>query len=138
MYDTRWPRPGPAMAAACAAVGLLVGIAVGLSSGGNPEAEARVSPETTGRRVATTLPDDFWTVILASPRDRSAADAAVATLKAQGVRGVGVISKADFPELGTPYAVYSGRFDSSEAAEEHADELPELGNSEPFVKHVIR
>ena len=137
MYDTRWPRPGPAMAAACAAVGLLVGVALGLSSGGSPAAEARGSPAAT-RRPTTTLPADFWTVILASPDDRAAADAAVATLKAQGVADVGVISKATYPELGTRYAVYSGRFDTSAEAEGHAAELPQFENSKPFVKHVIR
>jgi hypothetical protein len=137
MYDTRWPRPGPAMAVACAAVGLLVGVALGLSSGGSPAAEARGSSEAT-HRPTTTLPADFWTVILASPGDRAAADAAVATLKEQGVADVGVISRAAYPELGTRYAVYSGRFDTSAEAEGHAGELPEFENSKPFVKHVVR
>ena len=41
MYDTRWPRPGPAMAAVAAVLGLVAGIVLGLSSPGTaPQAQA--------------------------------------------------------------------------------------------------
>jgi cell division septation protein DedD len=136
MYDTRWPRPGPAMAAACAAVGLLVGVALGLSSGGSPAAEARASAETT-RRPTTTLPDRFYTVILASLNQRTGATAAVADLKAKGVRDAGVLTRTDYPTLGTQFAVYSGQFDSSGPAEAHQRELAGRG-IEGFVKPVSR
>ena len=65
MYDTRWPRPGPAMAAVAALLGLVAGAILGLSSPGTaPQAQASAPPETTVAPTTTTLPDEFHTVIL--------------------------------------------------------------------------
>ena len=86
MYDTRWPRPGPAMAAVAAVLGLVAGAILGLSSPGTaPQAQASAAPETTMARSTTTLPEEFHTVILGSFQDRGRADARLRLVRAQGV-----------------------------------------------------
>jgi hypothetical protein len=140
MYDTRWPRPGPAMAAVSALVGLLAGIALGLSSAAGTRAEASGGPAPAGgQATSTTLPDAFWTVVLASPNDRTAAEARAQELRASGVQDAGVLSRDDFHSLATRYAVYSGLFGSRDEAGGHRDELKQLGlHPTPFVKQVSR
>jgi SPOR domain len=125
MYDTRWPRPGPAMAAVAALVGLVAGIVLGYSSGGpEPTAQAGTASETSTRPPARTLPDDFYTVVLHSERDRAVARDRAARLTDQGVPDVAVLHSDDFPTL-TPgyYVVYSGRFPNEERARTHLGEL---------------
>jgi hypothetical protein len=139
MYETRWPRPGPAMAAACAVIGLLLGVALGLSSPARePEAQARVSPERSTRRPATTLPDEFHTVILASTDQQTVADRTARRLRTEGVDDAAVLRQADYPSLGTRFAVFSGRFDSRDEADAHKLELAQLGITNSFSKHVTR
>ena len=77
MYDTRWPRPGPAMAAVAAVLGLVAGIVLGLSSTA-PQAQASPPVETTVAPTTTTLPEEFHTVILGSYDERDNADGACA------------------------------------------------------------
>src|SRR5919197_5999042 len=115
MYDTRWPRPGPATAAVCAVVGLLVGIALGLSSGAGQRAEAVGSSGTTP--PATTLPSRFYTVVLGSFNERGNAVAARASFRDQGVRDAAILSQSDYSSLGTAYAVSSGQFDDRAEAD---------------------
>ena len=87
MYDTRWPRPGPAMAAVAALLGLVAGAILGLSSPGTaPQAQASAPPETTVAPTTTTLPDEFHTVILGSFDDRPKADARLRLVRRQGVK----------------------------------------------------
>jgi cell division septation protein DedD len=129
MYDTRWPRPGPAMAAVSALVGLLAGVAIGLSAAAGTKAEASGGSLPAGGRVTTTttMPDAFWTVVLASLTDRAAAEARAQQLRAQGVEDAAVLRQDDFPSLQTPYAVYSGLFGSRSQANDHRDELRDRG-----------
>ena len=76
MYDTRWPRPGPAMAAVAVVLGLVAGAIFGFSSTGSaPQAQANVPVETTVAAPTTTLPEEFHTVVLGSYNERAGADA---------------------------------------------------------------
>ena len=136
MYDTRWPRPGPAMAAVAAVLGLVAGIVLGLSSpGSTPAAAARAPTETTAAPTTTTLPDDFHTVILGSYNNRANADARLRSVRRQGAKDGALLDQEDYV-LGTRWAVYSGIFKSREQAEAHRQELIGLGITPSFWKHV--
>jgi hypothetical protein len=140
MYDTRWPRPGPAMAAVAAVLGLVAGIVLGLSSpGSTPAAAARAPTETTVAPRTTTLPDDFHTVILGSYDQRANADARLRQVRGMGVKDAGVIDDTEY-DLSTAFAVYSGRYRTQEEARAHSQELAQYGipPSGRFYKHVTR
>ena len=138
MYDTRWPRPGPAMAAIAAILGLVAGAILGLSSPGSaPRAQASAPPETTVAPTTTTLPDEFQTVILGSFNDRLRADARLRLVREQGVKDARLLDQAQY-RLGTRWAVYSGLFQTEEEAEAHAQQLEQLGIKELYVKPVKR
>ena len=140
MYDTRWPRPGPAMAAVAAVLGLVAGIVLGLSSlGSAPAAAARAPAETTVAPTTTTLPDDFHTVILGSYNNRANADARLRQVRAMGVKDAGIIDDTEY-DLSTAFAVYSGRYRTQEEARAHGQELAQYGipANGRFYKHVTR
>jgi SPOR domain len=138
MYDTRWPRPGPAIAAVAALLGLVAGIVLGLSSP-TPEPQAEASPpvETTVAPTTTTLPEDFDTVILGSYDERDTADRRLRQVRGQGARDAALLDQEEW-EINTPWAVYSGQFGSREEAEAHRQELAGLGVTPSFWKHVTR
>jgi hypothetical protein len=138
MYDTRWPRPGPAMAAVAAVLGLVAGAILGLSSPGSaPQAQARAPVETTVAPTTTTLPDEFHTVILGSFNDRAGADERLRRVRELGARDAGLLDDEHY-QLGTRWAVYSGLFKSEDEAEAHLEELSQLGITERYVKPVKR
>ena len=140
MYDTRWPRPGPAMAAVAAVVGLVAGAILGLSStGSTPQAQAVVPVETTVAATTTTLPEEFHTVVLGSYDNRANADARLREVRNQGVEDAGLLDQEEYV-LGTRWAVYSGVFPTEDEAEAHWQELGQLGipERERFVKSVQR
>jgi len=137
MYDTRWPRPGPAMAAVAAVVGLVAGAIFGLSSGSAPQAQANVPVETTVAPTTTTLPEEFHTVILGSYDERANAEARVRQVRNQGVEDADLLDQEQW-QLGTRWAVYSGQFETREQAEAHRQELAGLGVAPSFWKHVTR
>jgi hypothetical protein len=138
MYDTRWPRPGPAMAAVAAVLGLVAGIVLGLSSpGSSPRASAAAPPETSVAPTTTTLPDDFHTVVLGSYDTRSFADDRLRQVRRQGARDAALLDQEEY-DLGTRWAVYSGIFRTREQAEAHRQELTGLGITPSFWKHVTR
>ena len=137
MYDTRWPRPGPAMAAVAAVVGLVAGAIFGLSSGSAPQAQANVPVETTVAATTTTLPEEFHTVILGSYDERANAEARLRQVRNQGVEDADLLDQEQW-QLGTRWAVYSGQFETREQAEAHRQELSGLGVTPSFYKHVIR
>jgi cell division septation protein DedD len=127
------------MAAVAAVVGLVAGVLLGFSSGGpGSPAQAGTAPQTSIRRTATTLPAQFHTVILGSFNDLAHADGKMRQLREQGVDDAAVLKQADYPSLGTKYAVYSGRFGNRRAAEEHEAELAQLGITNSFYKFVTR
>jgi cell division protein FtsN len=136
MYDTRWPRPGPAMAAVAALLGLVAGTIFGLSSPGSaPQAQANVPVETTVAPTTTTLPDEFETVVLGSFDDRAFADARLAEVRRQGVKDAGILDNQQY-DLRTRWAVYSGLFQSEDQAEAHREQLRQLGVTESYVRSV--
>jgi hypothetical protein len=136
MYDTRWPRPGPAMAAVAAVLGLAAGVVLGLSSpGSTPSARANPPTETTAAPTTTTLPDEFHTVVLGSFNERTNADERLRLVRRQGVRDARLLERGRY-NLGTRWAVYSGLFRTEEEAEAHKQELAQLGIQELFVKSV--
>jgi hypothetical protein len=137
MYDTRWPRPGPAMAAVAAVVGLVAGAIFGLSSGSAPQAQANVPVETTVAPTTTTLPEEFHTVILGSYGERANAEARLRQVRNQGVEDADLLDQEQW-QLGTRWAVYSGQFETREQAEAHRQELAGLGVAPSFWKHVTR
>ena len=136
MYDTRWPRPGPAMAAVAAVLGLVAGAILGLSSpGAAPSAQASVPPETTVAPTTTTLPEEFETVVLGSFNDRAGAEERLRLVRSQGVKDADLLDDQQW-DLGTRWAVYSGIFKTEDEAEAHMQELSQLGITERFVKSV--
>ena len=140
MYDTRWPRPGPAMAAVAALLGLVAGVVLGLSSpGSSPRASAALPAETTAAPTTTTLPDDFHTVILGSYNRRANADARLAQVRGMGVKDAAIIDRNEY-DLSTAFAVYSGRYKTQDEARAHGQELAQYGipSSGRFYKHVTR
>jgi cell division septation protein DedD len=138
MYDTRWPRPGPAMAAVAVLLGLVAGVALGLSSPSSaPPARAAAPVETTVAPTTTTLPDEFFTVVLGSFNDRTNADERLRTVRSQGVRHARLLDQERY-ELNTEWAVSSGVFDTEEEAEAHMQELSQLGVTQRYVKLVKR
>ena len=140
MYDTRWPRPGPAMAAVAALLGMVAGVLLGISSlGSAPQAQASAPPETTVAPTTTTLPDEFHTVILGSFDERVEANQHLRLVRRQGVRDAGLLDQEQY-DLGTRWAVYSGLFQTEDEAEAHMEQLAQLGIDERyrFVKEVKR
>jgi SPOR domain len=138
MYDTRWPRPGPAMATVAAVLGLVAGAVFGLASTTSPpQAQAGPPAETTVAPTTTTLPDEFHTVILGSYDERAGADTRLRQVQNQGVEDAGLLDQAQW-RLGTRWAVYSGQFETREQAEAHQQELDGLGVTPSFWKHVTR
>jgi cell division septation protein DedD len=138
MYDTHWPRPGPAMAAVAAVLGVVAGALLGLSSAGSePRAQASAAPETRAVATTTTLPATFHTVILGSFRDRAGANQRLRKLRDQGVGDAGLLDQEQY-DIGTRWALYSGHFATREQAEAHGQELGGLGITERYWKHVTR
>jgi hypothetical protein len=136
MYDTRWPRPGPAMAAVAAVLGLVAGAILGLSSpGAAPSAQASAPPEITVAPTTTTLPEEFETVVLGSFNDRAGAEERLRLVRSQGVKDADLLDDQQW-DLGTRWAVYSGIFKTEDEAEAHMQELSQLGITERFVKSV--
>jgi SPOR domain len=138
MYDTRWPRPGPAMAAVAALLGMVAGVILGISSPGTaPQAQASVPPDTTVAPT-TTLPDEFHTVVLGSFGERADADRRLRLVKRQGVRDARLLDRDQGYALGVRWAVYSGLFKTEHEAEAHMEQLAQLGIDERYVKEVKR
>jgi hypothetical protein len=140
MYDTRWPRPGPAMAAVAAVLGLVAGAILGLSSPGSaPPAQARAPVEPTFAPTSTTIPEEFHTVVLGSYNNRARADARLVAVRTMGVEDAGILDNEQYV-LGTAFAVFSGRYETQEEARAHQQELAGYGIPERdrYYKKVTR
>jgi SPOR domain len=140
MYDTRWPRPGPALAAVAAVLGLVAGAILGLSSpGAAPTAQASAPPEATFAPTSATLPQEFHTVVLGSYDERANADARLREVRGMGVKNAGILEQTEY-DLRTPYAVYSGQFDTQDEARAYLEELAGYGIPADgrFYKKVTR
>ncbi|HEX6678530.1 MAG TPA: hypothetical protein VF486_26370 [Actinomycetes bacterium] len=141
MYDTRWPRPGPAMLAVAVLFGLVVGGAFGLSSrkaGANANAGAQ--PPGAGETTSSTEPPQtFWTVIMSSPTSEAKRDRDEAAVRAKGVQDVWVASQDQYTPLRTPFAVCSGHFQTEAEAKARAQELlPSKIAGPPYTKKLTR
>src|SRR6266545_7519051 len=129
MDENRWPRAGPGMVAVFALLGLIGGILAGLF---NPSGAQR-SSDMAGRTTSTAptavseLPDQFYTVIVASigiSRGRPAAEARASELRAVGIEDVGVLDPSRYRSLSADYwAVYSSVFSTWQQAVDHCDQI---------------
>jgi SPOR domain len=127
MYDTRWPRPGPAMLALAVLFGLVIGGIFGLTGeggtgggGGNGGNGAAASGTTA--TPTTSGPSTFYTVVLASPRSEGQAQRKLAEMRGKGIDAF-VASRDEFTPLGTPFAVCSGQFLTEAEQRAHLDEV---------------
>jgi hypothetical protein len=119
-------------------LGLVAGVVLGLSSPGSaPRAQAAPPVETTVAPTTTTLPDEFYTVVLGSFNDRAHADERLRLVRGQGVKDARLLDQERY-RLGTRWAVYSGVFKTEPEAEAHSEELGQLDISERYVKPVKR
>jgi hypothetical protein len=132
MYDTRWPRPGPAMLAVAVLFGLVIGGVFGFTSGtsaGTGSGNGSVAG-TTGPTV-TTMPASFYTVVVASGNQRAPLDSRRIELRQRGVPELQVIGRSQFPELRTEYALISGVFTTAAKARQRERLLLGAGLSGP-------
>jgi hypothetical protein len=145
MDEDRWPRPGPGMVAVFALIGLIGGILFGLfSPSGAQRPDQNVSDRTSEASSSTVaaLPDNFYTVILASiatSAGRSVAQARADAYRNSGVDNVGVLDSSRYGSLTAHYwVVYSGVFPTWREAIDHRDEIrgahPDLANC--YAKQV--
>jgi cell division septation protein DedD len=136
MYDTRWPRPGPAMLAVAVLFGLVIGGVFGLTSGtsaGTGSGDGDVTG--TSATTATTLPASFYTVVVASGNQRASLESRRAELRQRGVPELKVIARSQIPELGTEYALISGVFTTRAEARQRESLLRGAG-LQPYVRFI--
>jgi SPOR domain len=140
MYDTRWPRPGPAMLAVAVLFGLVIGGVFGFTSGtsagtnnGNGDGSG-----TTAPTVTTILPTSFHTVVVASGNERAPLEIRLAELRQRGVPQLRVIARSQFPDLQRDYALISGVFTSEAAARQRERQLQNAGlpGSAPYYRFI--
>jgi SPOR domain len=129
MYDTRWPRPGPAMLAVAVLFGLVIGGVFGFTSDtsagtGNGDGGAA---GTTTPTVTTTLPTSFHTVVVGSGNERAPLESKRAELRQRGVPQLQVIARSQFPDLQRAYALISGVFPTEAAARQRERQLQNAG-----------
>jgi SPOR domain len=111
MYDTRWPRPGPAMLAVAVLFGLVIGGVFGFTSGtsaGTGSGNGDVVGTTAA--PATTLATTFYTVILASPYSQAEAQRKLGEMRSRGLTDAFIARQSEFRPLNTPFAVCTGQF----------------------------
>jgi hypothetical protein len=139
MYDTRWPRPGPAMLAVAVLFGLVIGGVFGFTSGTSAGTGSGTN-DASGTTVAsaTTLPASFYTVVVASGNQRTLMDSRRAELRQLGVPQLQVITHSQFPELGREYALISGVFTNEAAARQRENELRNAGlpGPQPYYRFI--
>jgi cell division septation protein DedD len=141
MYDTRWPRPGPALLAVGTVLGLVVGGILGISfpatSSDQPTA---TTTKAAAPRATVALPPSFWTVVLASPLSSQEAQARTARYRSQGI-DARVLARTQYSSLRTPYAVCVGAFTTRAQAVQREAQLeaqhPSLSSS-PYLTRVRR
>jgi hypothetical protein len=128
MYDTRWPRPGPAMLAVAVLFGLVIGGVFGFTSGtsagaGSGDGDASESTASTGTTLATT----FYTVIVASPSSQAAAQRKLDEMRSRGLTDAFIARQSEFRPLNTPYAVCSGQFKTDAEMRQHLAQVRSNG-----------
>jgi len=127
-------------------VGLIGGILVGLfnaagsSAGPGQGVGERGGVASTASR-ADSLPDAFYTVVLASvdrARSRPEVDARAETFRSEGVDDVKVLDPARYSSLADNFwAICSGVFDTQGQAADHLRDLRErFPKLSPYIKPV--
>jgi hypothetical protein len=137
MYDTRWPRPGPAMLALAVLFGLVIGGVFGFTSGtsaGTGSGNGDVTG-TTAAPVTTTLPASFHTVVVASGNQRAPLESRRTELRQRGVPELQVIARSQFPDLQRDYALISGVF-TTEAAARQRERLLRNAGLQPYYRFI--
>jgi septal ring-binding cell division protein DamX len=142
MYETRWPRPGPAMLVVGVIVGLLVGGLLGISfPASSSDRHTAASTTSQATQPSAQPPRSFFTLVLASPKSSVEARSKLARLQAEGVTGAVILSKADYTDLKTQFAVCAGTYPSrtraDQALQELKAQLPNLTSS-PYVRSMRR
>src|SRR6266511_680532 len=147
MYENRLPQAGPGMVVIFALIGLIGGIIVGLF---NPSGAQRSAGQSFrgGTSPATpptvsALPEDFYTVILASiggSQGRTVAETRAGAYRDSGVEDAGVLDSSRYDSLTANYwVVYSGVFSTWQEAMDHRDEIrgahPDLASC--YAKQVV-
>jgi hypothetical protein len=139
MYDTRWPRPGPAMLAVAVLFGLVIGGVFGFTSG-TSAGTGSGNGDVTGTTAApvTTMPASFYTVVVASGNQREPMETRRTELRQRGVPGLQVIAHSQFPELRTEYALISGVFTNAAAARQRESLLRGAGlpGPQPYYRFI--
>lgn len=146
MDENRWPRPGPGMVLLFGVVGLIGGILIGLfhaagSGAGTGQGVSERGGVTSTISRADSLPDAFYTVVLASvdrARSRPEVDARAETFRSEGVDDVKVLDPARYSSLADNFwAICSGVFETQRQAADHLRDLrerfPKLG---AYIKPV--
>jgi hypothetical protein len=141
MYDTRWPRPGPAMLVVALLLGLVIGGVFGFTSrsGANQDGRDQTTTTTTRGATATSRPTSFWTVIMSSPDSEDQRDRDLAKAKENGVPDAFPVSSDQWEPVATDYAICSGTFTTEAQATAHAERMQELRYSgNPFPRRLTR
>src|SRR4029450_5291840 len=109
MYDTRWPRPGPAMLAVAVLFGLVIGGVFGFTSGTSAGAGsgAGAPPGPTAAPLPPTLPASFHTAVVASGNQRAPLESRRVELRNRGVPELQGIAHSQVPDLQRNYALIS-------------------------------
>ena len=143
MLTASTSRPTLTIVAAATALGVVIGTVTAFvvgGTGGERDARLARSPAAT----ATTLPEEFYTVVLASiaaggEGSQAAADQRARQLRDRGIE-VGLLNSSDYGSLKQGYlVVYSGRFRSEGAAQRHLEQLRAAGlppGPNPYVREV--
>src|SRR5919108_6144731 len=112
-------RPALAVVAAATVLGVVVGTVIAFVAGGTGgRGQDRAAPAVT----TTTLPREFYTVVLASiaadsPDGQAEAGRRAERFRARGIE-VGLLNSSDYGSLNAGYlVVYSGHFPSEGAAQ---------------------
>jgi hypothetical protein len=139
---TAGARPRAAVFVLAALLGVAVGTTVAFLAGGDGDT---AGPPTAAPAVTqATRPQPFYTVVLASipsgdGTSRAKADARVAALRGRGIE-VEILTSDDYSTLRPGYlVVYSGRFPTEAAAQDHLNELSRTGlprDQNPYVRQV--
>jgi cell division septation protein DedD len=137
MYDTRWPRPGPAMLAVAVLFGLVIGGVFGFTSGTSAGAGSGNGdvPGTTAAPVPSTLPASFHTAVVASGNQRAPLESRRVELRQRGVPELQVIAQSQFPDLQRNYALISGVFTTEAAARQRVARLRDAG-LQPYYRFI--
>jgi hypothetical protein len=133
-------RPTLAIVAAATLLGVVVGTTIAFLAGGTGGGDGAkaVQPPTS-----TTLPEEFYTVVLASiadgPGARADAERRAEQLREAGIEA-GLLDSSDYGSLNAGYmVVFSGRFATEAEAQRHLEQLKANGlpgGPNPYVRQV--